>query len=40
MESSSDPNTFSNYKDIKLNHLHIEWLINLDDRNFKAITEY
>lgn len=26
-----DKNTFSNYKDVKTQHVHIEWLLNLND---------
>ncbi|CAD8150233.1 unnamed protein product [Paramecium octaurelia] len=27
-----DPNTFSNYLDVRMNHLHVEWLLDLDKK--------
>jgi leukotriene-A4 hydrolase len=35
-----DPNTFSNYQEVKLNHLHIEWILNLDDKYINASSIY
>lgn len=35
-----DVNTFSNYYDIKIKTLHIEWLLDLDKRVINATAEY
>ena len=35
-----DPNTFSNYQEVKINHLHIEWLLNLDNKYINATSIY
>lgn len=35
-----DKNTFSNYKDVKTMHLHIEWLLNLDEKVIDGCVEY
>ncbi|CAK74683.1 unnamed protein product (macronuclear) [Paramecium tetraurelia] len=35
-----DKNTFSNYKDVKTQHLHIEWLLNLNDKVVDGSVEY
>ena len=35
-----DVNTFSNYFDIKIKTLHIEWLLDLDNRLINATAEY
>ena len=35
-----DKNTFSNYKEVKLQHLHIEWLLNLSSKIIDGSAEY
>lgn len=35
-----DTNTFSNYLDIQITHLHIEWLLDLDAKYINATSEY
>lgn len=35
-----DKNTFSNYQDVKLEHLHIEWLLNLNSKIIDGCAEY
>lgn len=38
--AASDPNTFSNYEDVRLDHLHLEWLLDLDERVVNATAVY
>ena len=35
-----DPNTFSNYLEVRMNHLHLEWLLDLDNKLVNATAEY
>jgi len=35
-----DHNTFSNYKDVRIDHLHIEWLLDLDNKYINGTAEY
>lgn len=35
-----DKNTFSNYKEVKMQHLHIEWLLNLRTKIIDGSAEY
>lgn len=35
-----DPNTFSNYLEVRINHLHLEWLLDLDNKLVNATAEY
>ena len=37
---SRDVNTFSNYYDIKITTLHVEWLLDLDKRIINGTAEY
>jgi leukotriene-A4 hydrolase len=38
--SSIDPNTFSNYEEVKVNHLHLEWLLDLDNKYINGTAIY
>lgn len=35
-----DQNTFSNYLEVKITHLHLEWLLDLDNKLVNATAEY
>lgn len=35
-----DKNTFSNYRDVRLDHLHLEWLLNLNTKVIDGTAEY
>ena len=35
-----DKNTFSNYKDVKIQHIHIEWLLDLNNKVIDGSVEY
>ena len=34
-----DPNTFSNYLEVRMNHLHVEWLLDLDKKIVNGTTQ-
>ena len=38
--TSVDLNTFSNYQDVHLDHVHIEWLLDLDNKHIDATALY
>jgi len=40
LSSSIDPNTFSNYKEVKPDHLHLEWLLDLDNKYINGTAIY
>lgn len=40
LSQQGDPNTFSNYQQAKLTHLHIEWYLNVDDKYVNATATY
>ncbi|CAD8075443.1 unnamed protein product [Paramecium primaurelia] len=35
-----DPNTFSNYLEVRISHLHLEWLLDLDNKLVNGTAEY
>lgn len=35
-----DQNTFSNYLEVKITHMHLEWLLDLDNKLVNATAEY
>jgi len=35
-----DVNTFSNYLQVQNKHLHLEWLLNLEQQYINATSEY
>ena len=38
--SEIDPNTFSNYQDVQITHLHLEWLLDLENRYINSTVQY
>lgn len=36
----TDYNTFSNYRDVRTDHIHLEWLLDLDNKHVNATAEY
>lgn len=36
----ADYNTFSNYREVRLRHLHLEWDIDLSSQRIFAIADY
>lgn len=37
---SEDVNTFSNYHDVQIKHLNLEWILDLDSKWINATAEY
>lgn len=38
--SEIDPNTFSNYQDVQITHLNLEWLLDLENRYINSTVQY
>ena len=38
--SEIDPNTFSNYREVQISHIHLEWLLDLENRYINSTVHY
>ena len=40
LSSEIDPNTFSNYQEVQITHLHLEWMLDLENRYINSTVQY